>query len=146
DDPATIGLGPFSADPTTFADALAAVASSGAGAAFPEAARRRLEEGARGAVEETLKPGDARLAHVSYRVLAGTRRVEEEARRPVRAGGLEAGLLARATDLEVGALAAAYLARAVDEAAAGGKPRVLIGTGEPVVRVGAGVGTGGRAT
>jgi glycerate-2-kinase len=146
DDPATIGSGPFSADPTTFADALAVVASSGAGAAFPEPARRRLEEGARGAVEETPKPGDARLAHVSYRVLAGPRRVEEEARRAIRARGLEAGLLARDTDLEVGALAAAYLARAVDEAAAGGKPRVLIGTGEPVVRVGAGAGTGGRAT
>jgi hydroxypyruvate reductase len=146
DDPATIGSGPFSADPTSFADALAAIASSGAAAAVPEPARRHLEDGARGAVEETPKPGDPRLAHVSYRVLAGPRRVEEEARRAIRARGLEAGLLSRDTDLEVGALAAAYVARAADEAAAGGRARVLIGTGEPAVRVGARAGTGGRAT
>jgi glycerate 2-kinase len=145
DDPATIGSGPLSGDPTSYGDALAAVAASGA--AIPEAARLRLERGRRGEIEETPKPGDPRLAHVAYTVIAGPRRVAEEARRAAEARGLGTGRLARDTELEVGALAAAYVARALDEAAAGGPPRALVGNGEPVIRLGAAAaGTGGRAT
>jgi glycerate-2-kinase len=51
DDPAAIASGPFAADPTTYAEALAAVE----GLAVPEAARRHLAAGARGERPETLK-------------------------------------------------------------------------------------------
>ncbi|MEO6195239.1 MAG: DUF4147 domain-containing protein [Thermoanaerobaculia bacterium] len=51
DDPAAIASGPFAADPTTYAEALAAVA----GLDVPEAVRRHLTAGARGERPETLK-------------------------------------------------------------------------------------------
>jgi len=51
DDPAAIASGPFAADPTTYAEALAAVE----GLDVPEAVRRHLAAGARGERPETLK-------------------------------------------------------------------------------------------
>jgi len=51
DDPAAIASGPFAADPTTYAEALAAVE----GLEVPEAVRRHLAAGARGELPETLK-------------------------------------------------------------------------------------------
>jgi len=51
DDPAAIASGPFAADPTTYAEALAAVE----GLEVPEAVRRHLAAGARGERPETLK-------------------------------------------------------------------------------------------
>jgi glycerate 2-kinase len=51
DDPAAIASGPFAADPTTYAEALAAVE----GLAVPEAVRRHLAAGTRGEIPETLK-------------------------------------------------------------------------------------------
>jgi glycerate 2-kinase len=67
DDPGTIGSGPFTADVTTFAEALAAVA----GLAIPERVRRFLAAGARGELPETVKPGDPELARVEA-VLIGS--------------------------------------------------------------------------
>jgi glycerate 2-kinase len=51
DDPAAIASGPFAADPTTYAEALAAVE----GLDVPEAVRRHLAAGVRGEIPETLK-------------------------------------------------------------------------------------------
>jgi glycerate 2-kinase len=60
DDPAAIASGPFSADPTTFAEALAAVERL----EVPEAARRHLEAGARKEIPETLKTEEGRVETV----------------------------------------------------------------------------------
>lgn len=70
DDPATIGSGPFVADPTTYAEALEAVS----GLAVPDAVRRHLSAGVRGEIPETLKPGDSLLDRVETVLLgsAGT--------------------------------------------------------------------------
>jgi hydroxypyruvate reductase len=143
-EPATIGSGPFSPDPTTYADALAAVAD--AGAELPPAARAHLERGARGELPETPKPGDPRLRHVTWTAIAGPERVPEEARRAAEALGLRPGVLSRDTENDVTTLAESYLARAAHETDAGGAPRVLIGNGEPTIRVGAQAGKGGRST
>ena len=67
DDPATVASGPFAADPTTFADALAAVS----GLAVPAAVRRHLEAGDRGELAETLKPGDPAAGRARHDLLAG---------------------------------------------------------------------------
>ncbi len=143
-EPATIGSGPFSPDPTTFADALAAVAQTGA--FIPDAARAHLERGARGALPETPKPGDPRMAHVTWTAVAGPERVPAEARRAAEARGLRAGVLSHDAEDDVDTLAAAYLERAHHEAAAGGAARVLYGNGEPTIKVGDGAGKGGRST
>ncbi len=69
DDPAAIASGPFNADPTTFADALAAIE----GLAVPESVRRHLAAGARGELPETVKPGDPSLEPVEDVILAGVK-------------------------------------------------------------------------
>jgi hydroxypyruvate reductase len=143
-EPATIGSGPFSPDPTTFADALAVVAETRA--VIPEVARLHLERGARGEVPETPKPGDPRLGHVTWTAVAGPGRVPAEARRAAEARGLGAGVLSRDVEDDVDVVAAAYLDRAQHEAGAGGAPRVFVGNGEPTIKVGANAGKGGRST
>jgi hydroxypyruvate reductase len=143
-EPATIGSGPFSPDPTTFGDALAAVASTGA--QIPDVARAHLERGARGELPETPKPGDPRLAHVTWTAIAGPERPPAEARRAAEARGLKVGVLSRDVEEDVDTIAAAYLDRALHEAGAGGAPRALIGNGEPTIKVGADAGKGGRST
>jgi glycerate 2-kinase len=142
-DPGTIASGPFSPDATTFAQALALVEPFRH--AISPRAVEHLRRGAAGEVPETPKPGDPRLAHVAYRILAGPERVADEARRAVERDGREARVLSRNTESPVPELASAYGDRARREAEAGGRPRVLVGNGEPSIVV-SGEGKGGRAT
>jgi glycerate 2-kinase len=147
DDPATIASGPFTADPTTFADALRI--TTDLGAALPTAIDRHLRDGARGQAPETPKPGDRRLADVSYKVIAGPERVAAEARRAIEGRGLKAGLLSRNVGGPVAELAAAYIDRARAEASTAGPTRVLVGNGEPTIvlaAAGGAPGVGGRST
>ena len=143
-DPATIASGPFAADPTTFAEALALLEQL-APAAAPAAVRDHLARGAAGAIPETPKPGDPRLARVRHVVVAGPERVAAEARAAIAAAGATPGVLALNTEESVETLAAAYVARARGESAAGARGLVLVGNGEPRMVV-TGDGRGGRAT
>jgi hydroxypyruvate reductase len=143
-EPATIGSGPFSPDPTTYGDALEVVARTHA--LIPEVARLHLERGARGELPETPKPGDSRLAHVTWTAVAGPERVPAEARRAAEARGLSVAVLSRDIEDDVDAVAAAYLDRARHEAGLEGAPRALVGNGEPTIKVGADAGNGGRST
>ncbi len=142
-DPSTIASGPFSADSTTFAEALAIVRRLAPDA--PASVIHRLEQGAAGALPETPKPGDPRLAHVRYATLAGPERVAAEARQAVQAAGYEAGQLSSNIEDPVPDVAAMYGNRARSERSIGARPRVLVGNGEPVIVV-RGHGRGGRAT
>lgn len=65
DDPSTLASGLFAGDPTSYEDALAAVADL----AVPAAVRRHLEAGARGEIPETVKPGDPALERVEHTVI-----------------------------------------------------------------------------
>jgi hydroxypyruvate reductase len=143
-EPATIGSGPFSPDPTTYADALDVVAQTRA--EIPEVARLHLERGRRGELAETPKPGDQRMAHVTWTAIAGPERVPAEARRAAEARGLAVSVLSRDAEEDVDTLAAAYLDRARHEASADGPVRALVGNGEPTIKVGADAGKGGRST
>ncbi|HEX6131782.1 MAG TPA: DUF4147 domain-containing protein, partial [Actinomycetota bacterium] len=67
DDPAAIGSGPTSADPTTFGDA-AVVLARWAPAAAP-AIRAALAEGTAGRRAETVKPGDPLLDRAAFVVV-----------------------------------------------------------------------------
>src|SRR5207342_2780668 len=62
DDPSFIASGPTVADATRFEDALDVLRRFGGEAAYPSAVVSRLKQGASGAVAETPKPGDPRLA------------------------------------------------------------------------------------
>ncbi|MGE5128789.1 MAG: glycerate kinase type-2 family protein [Sphingomonadaceae bacterium] len=68
DDPTHIASGPCAPDPTTYADALDVLAKYGV--APPPAVRTRLEDGARGRIAETPKPGNAMFGRVENRVIA----------------------------------------------------------------------------
>jgi glycerate 2-kinase len=74
DDPSIIASGPTVPDASTFDDALSVLDECGGRAAFPAALVSHLERGQRGAVEETPKPGDPRLAGSEVRVI-GSRRI-----------------------------------------------------------------------
>jgi hydroxypyruvate reductase len=146
DDLSVIASGPLAPDPSTFGDALAAVdAAARAGIAAPPAVRARLEAGARGAVGETVKPGDPRLAGVAHRLLAGpldlARAAAEEAAR--RGCAAEADPTPLAGDV---AAVAARLAAWARQHAGRGRQVLALG-GEPTIRVPADAARpdGGRA-
>jgi glycerate-2-kinase len=88
DDPSAIASGPFAADPTTFAEALAAVEGM-EGLPVPESVRRHLAAGARGEVPETLKTGDPFLERVETVLLGSVRTAVAAAAAEARRHGLQ---------------------------------------------------------
>ncbi|WP_414645034.1 glycerate kinase type-2 family protein [Candidatus Deferrimicrobium sp.] len=78
DDPSVIASGPFSPDPTTYADAIGVLERYGCYYAVPSPVRRHLAEGAAGSLPETPKPDDpAFLGTIS--ALVGTNRTAMDA-------------------------------------------------------------------
>lgn len=138
DDPATIGSGPVSPDPTTFAEAVAAVRAAGV---VDGPALAHLEAGARGEVPETPKAGDPRLDGVEYRILATPVTLRARAAERARAAGLLPRVEERLVEGDVVALAAHYLERGRGL----GPGEVLVAVGEPTVRLSARPGRGGRS-
>jgi glycerate 2-kinase len=154
-DPGTIASGPFSPDPTTFADALS-ILTTHAHPAPPSlnAAISHLRSGVAGQQRETPKPGPG-WDHVDYRVIAGPDHVVAAATRSARALSLHPTVLVRDTQADVAALANTYLEQARRVAATGpgaGATVLGIGNGEPTIDLrsaattGRAMGAGGRAT
>ena len=135
DDPGTIGSGPFAADPTTFAEAQAAVA----GLAVPERVRRRLAAGARGELPETVKPGDPELARVESVLIGSVATAVAAAAGEARHGGF-----AVTTGDLAGEAAAAARSLVARGRALGGERVALILGGETTVTLGPEPGRGGR--
>jgi hydroxypyruvate reductase len=135
DDPATIGSGPFTADPTTFAEALGAVEDL----AVPERVRQRLLAGARGEIEETLKPGDPAAARVTTLLLGSA---------ATAAGAVAGDLRRRGFTAVTGELAGETVAAARSLVRQGreiaGPLAALVLGGETTVTLGAAPGRGGR--
>jgi len=133
-----VASGPTCPDPTTFAECLELV--RGLGVELPEAARARLERGAAGLVAETPKPGDARLARIEHRLLAGPSDLAPAAAAQAAAMGFAAQAAPTVFQGQLDRLFAELLARA----APGGGPRLFALAGEPALRVPADAGSGGR--
>lgn len=135
DDIATIGSGPASADPTTFADALDVLETHGLTEAVPPSVIEHLDAGKL----DTLKPGDPALTRLTACVLAGN----EDA---LRAGARAAEELGYSTRVLPEWLAGEARERGRDLASMGrdisGPMAILVG-GETTVRV-IGMGDGGR--
>lgn len=146
-DPAVIGSGPTVADPSTFADADAALREVRLLETVPAAIRDRVGRGMRGEAEETIKPGDPRLSRAEW-ILAGSRRdamvgaAAEAARLGYRVERIEAPTLGEARDAArrfVESVASAF--RWKDSA----RPICVIASGETTVTLEAGsTGRGGR--
>jgi glycerate-2-kinase len=137
-----IGSGPFAADPTTYAGALAVLSARGVVERVPESVRRHLESGARGEREETVAPGDRALARVRTTVLASNRTAVEAARRAALRRGLTTRVVSPPLAGEAREAGRALVALARDGRRP--EPLCLVAGGETAVTV-RGPGSGGRS-
>ena len=147
DDPAVIGSGPTVADPSTFAEARGIFTKYGLDPPPRVAARLRDE------ADETIKPGDPRLARARYRLIATPAAALAAAAAAARAAGVAPLVLGDAIEGEAREVAIVQAALARQAASgrplAGGTPLplpcVLLSGGETTVTV-RGTGRGGRNT
>lgn len=130
-DPAAIGSGPASPDPTTLAEAL----DVGRRFGVPDDVLAHVAR-----VEETPKPGEPCFARVRYQILATPELLGSAGVRAIAAAGMAPRLEPRPLAGGVEEVAAGLQARA----ARLGRGEVLVAFGEPTVRV-SGSGVGGRA-
>ena len=143
DDLSVIASGPTVADASTFSDALDVLRRFGGDAAFPPAVLDRLHRGVSGALPETPKSDDARLARTTTTVI-GSRRdamlgaAEEAARSGYHVIRLEAAVTGDARTV-----AAPQLQAGLVRAAGLPGPVCIISSGETTVHV-TGSGKGGR--
>jgi glycerate-2-kinase len=143
DDAAVIASGPTVADPTTTADAEAILTRYGIDA--PGAVRRHLRAGG-GAVAETPKPGDPRLARSEVRLIAAPQMSLEAAAAAARRAGVTPMLLGDAIEgeaREVGKVMAGIARSVAGRGQPAAPPLVLLSGGETTVTV-RGDGKGGR--
>ena len=140
DDPSVIGSGPTVADPTTFADALEIVSRL---STIADSVRTHLQRGIAGNAEETIKPGDARLANTTYEVVGNRMSALDGARRAAESLGYRVIAIDEAIVGEAKQAAATFVAVASRHAASSSGPVCVLGGGETTVTV-KGRGTGGR--
>jgi len=146
DELTTIGSGPTVPDPTTFAEALSVLERRGVLQEVPAAVRERFATGARGALPETAKPGDACFRRTQTLVVGGGRRSVLAAAREARRRGLRPAVLTTRLEgeaREAGRVLVAILREQVEAAAPGSPPVCLLAGGETTVTV-RGAGRGGR--
>ena len=143
DDVSVIASGPTVADTSTFQDALDVVRGFGGDTAFPAAIVARLERGVAGAIDETPKPGDPRIARATTEVIGSRRDAMAGAARAASALGYQ---VVQTDDPVVGearTTAAAYVRDAIARAAGLSRPVCIVSSGETTVHV-TGRGRGGR--
>lgn len=141
-----IASGPTVPDPTTAADARAALEQFGVWAAAPESIRRHLAAAMAGQGAETPKPGDPIFERVQNVIIADNARAAEAARDRAEALGLHAAIATTFLEGEAREVAVA-LASIGKEIAAHNRPIVrpacVLFGGETTVTV-RGAGKGGR--
>jgi len=147
DDPTHIASGPCAADPTTYRDALDVLQKYGV--APPAAVRSRLEEGARGGIAETPKPGDPVFARVENRVIATAHASLEAAGAVFAARGIRPVILGDTVTgeaTEVAKVMAALVRELRRYLSPFPPPVALISGGECTVTLRAEGGRGGRCS
>lgn len=148
DDPSAIASGPFSPDPTTYADAIGVLERYGLLYAVPAAVRWHLLEGDAGRIPETPKPGDPLFRNVSCALVGTNRTAMAAAARALESDdeATEVVLLPGFLKGEARDCARAFCSRLREAAAAlpPGGSAALVAGGETTVRVD-GNGKGGRS-
>jgi hydroxypyruvate reductase len=134
-----IASGPTAPDTSTFAEALDVLRRRDVLPRVPPAVRERLEAGARGAVGETPKPGDAVFARVTNLVVGNNALVVDAAARRAAELGFRPEVLTRGLQGEARVVARDLVGRA----RALEPPACLVAGGETTVTV-HGRGRGGR--
>ena len=134
-----IASGPTAPDPTTYGDALDVLQAHGVLDRTPVAARKRLEAGRRGEIEETPKPGDRLFSRVTNVVIGNNALVTGAAVAAAGRLGYQPHFLTGALQGEAREVARDLVAHARRLA----PPACLIAAGETTVTV-RGAGRGGR--
>ena len=143
DDPSFIASGPAVADPSRFEDALDVLRRFGGEAAYPPAVLAHLRRGADGAVPETPKAGDARIAQTTTTVIGSRRNAMSGALAEAGALGYDVLRLDDPVVGEARTTAVAHVRAVLARAAGLGRPACVVSSGETTVHV-TGRGTGGR--
>ena len=143
DDLSVIGSGPTMPDPTTYDDALRVLDERGGRAAYPDAVVAYLERGARGEVQETPKPDDARIRRSVARIIGGRLTAVAGAADEARKAGYVVHVIETPIVGEARAAAAEFADRVRELMVHGALPLCVIGSGETTVHV-TGDGLGGR--
>lgn len=146
DEVSAIASGPFSPDPTTFADALQIVRKYGLEDKIPSSVLSRLTDGTEGMAPETGKSDDPAFGKVHTVVLASNFQALAEARRHAERLGYHTLILSSQIEGDTSE-AALFHGRIAREIHASGnpipRPACIISGGETTVRV-RGNGLGGR--
>src|SRR5438132_2117632 len=138
-----IASGPTAPDTTSFSDALAMVQKYGL--EIPEAVRERFQEGARGNIPDTPKPGDPLFKNVDNIVIANNRLLVDAAAEKARELQLNTLLLGTEVEGEAKDIGRFFAAIARETARTGNPikpPACILAAGETTVTV-RGHGTGG---
>jgi len=148
DDPSVIASGPFSPDPTTYADAIGVLERYGIFYAVPSPVRQHLSEGAAGSLPETPKPDDPAFLGTTSAIVGTNRTAMEAARRTARGqvtGSTATALLPGFLRGEARECARSFCTglRKAAEALSPGHAVAVIAGGETTVNV-RGSGKGGR--
>jgi hydroxypyruvate reductase len=140
-----IASGPFSPDPTTYADAIGVLERYGIYYAVPSPVRRHLSEGEAGSLPETPKPDDPEFRNVVTAIVGTNRTAMEAAAHAAAADGTDVLLLPRFLRREARLCARVFCSRLRVAAStlAPGRTVALIAGGESPVTV-KGDGKGGR--
>jgi hydroxypyruvate reductase len=150
DDPSVIASGPFSPDPTTYADAIGVLERYGIFYAVPSPVRRHLAEGADGALPDTPKPDDPAFLGTTSALIGTNRTAMDGAAlriaREQEAGPIAIVLLPGFLQGEARECARSFCARLRKAAMAlsPGHTVAMIAGGETTVNVRGG-GKGGRS-
>ena len=143
DDPAVIGSGPTTPDPTTFAEALEICRAASEAGNLPPAVLDTLERGARGELEESPKPDDDRLAGAAFHLIGSRRDAIEGAARKARELGYSVSIIDEPVTGEARRAGEDYVRTIARRAYEQPRPLCIVSAGETTVRV-TGKGRGGR--
>jgi len=141
DDPAVIASGPTVADPTTYGDAIGVLEKYSI--TVPKNVLRILQDGLAGKLEETPKPGDARLARCEVHLVATPAMALAAAGEAAKKAGYEPHILGDDIEGEAREVGMAHARLAIDMANSGKTKVAIISGGETTVTV-KGNGRGGR--
>jgi hydroxypyruvate reductase len=143
DDLSVIASGPTVPDASTFAQALAILGRRGGHAIYPDAVVERIRQGVAGAVAETPKPGDARFAQATARVIGPQRGAIHGAASAAESLGYHVHVVPQPVTGEARLSAQRHVARVVEATRSMPRPACIISSGETTVTV-RGTGKGGR--
>jgi hydroxypyruvate reductase len=146
DDLDVIGSGPTAPDNSTFATARGILQQYAIWRRVPRTVRQRIEQGVRGRIPETPKPGDAIFAHVRNLIAGSNRLAVDAAARQARELGFRTLVLSTRIEGETREIARmhAAIAREIADAGRPVKPPACIITGGETTVTLHGNGLGGR--